>query len=359
MNRSARSTVTVLAAVLLLCAGLAAAGAAEQAGATPVLVEGRAAIEDEKSRAETHREAVLDARRNALLQAHGRLQFETRVHGMRLEESLVRARAGGYVESMDVLEAGPVSGSDPPIYRVRARARVRPLQESRERSAMAQARAEPWRPVLALEIERARGDANAGRIGAALADALDRAGIRVVGAGAEEPAARARVEVALRVEDEEESLRVEWTIDAGSEGGGPVGPGAFRGHWRITGREGSSAEWWRQLGAAMALDALRLWASPRWTVLRFEGAEAAQAEALVGAFRRTPGARLRRDEESGALEAGIPLTGNPADFVRGLLRQAGLADKGQLKTASLTRLTYDFSSEAESPEPAGDARGAE
>jgi hypothetical protein len=73
---------------------------------------------------DAHREALLDARRNAVLQAHVAVEATVRVEGMQLAEKRVSARLAGYVEKLEVLEAGVVQGSEPRVYRVRTRAVV-------------------------------------------------------------------------------------------------------------------------------------------------------------------------------------------------------------------------------------------
>jgi len=93
----------------------------------PVVVEalGFCALDAGKTTAEAHREALLDARRNAVIQAHVFLRVETRVENMQLRERILYSRATGYVEEIHVWEAGVMPDTDPPVYRVRVRAVVR------------------------------------------------------------------------------------------------------------------------------------------------------------------------------------------------------------------------------------------
>lgn len=114
----------VLMAVLCGCAGAGPEGA----GAVTVEAVGFSALDEGKPLSQAHREALLDARRNALLQAHVTLVAETRVRNMRLEEMTVQSRASGRLIRMEVLEAGAVDGAAPPLYRVRVRAVIRPLE---------------------------------------------------------------------------------------------------------------------------------------------------------------------------------------------------------------------------------------
>ena len=106
------SRFAVFAASLLLgIAGCALVGGGRQsfdAGRHPVTVEavGFASMDVGKPREEVHREALLNAVGNAVLQAHVLVDAEVRVKDFEFAEQKVRTRAAGYVERLDVLEAG-------------------------------------------------------------------------------------------------------------------------------------------------------------------------------------------------------------------------------------------------------------
>ncbi len=124
----------VLVSALCGCAGASRTGVSGQETVTVEAV-GFAALDEGKALSQAHREALLDARRNALLQAHVNVVAETRVRNMRLEEMTVRSHASGRLIQMEVLEAGPAKEADPPFYRVRVRAVIRPLVASPTESA--------------------------------------------------------------------------------------------------------------------------------------------------------------------------------------------------------------------------------
>ncbi|MHC5034197.1 MAG: hypothetical protein ACYTFZ_04095 [Planctomycetota bacterium] len=125
VRRAASTKLSALIVLVLTCS----LGCAARRRSECVTVEavGFAAMTRGTSLKDAHREALLDARRNAVLQAHVAVEATVRVEGMQLAEKRVSARLAGYVEKLEVLEAGVVQGSEPHVYRVRTRAVVCPL----------------------------------------------------------------------------------------------------------------------------------------------------------------------------------------------------------------------------------------
>ncbi len=334
-----------LALALTACLGaLVASGPAacqEPDGPTDAVtveVVGVALLDAGKPEQDVHREAMLDASRNALLQCHVLVEVEKRVVGQRLADDRFRSTVTGHLESLEVLESGPVAGADPPLYRVRARAVVRPVPDLLTSGAVSLNRDQPWLPRVLLLVKGDEGQ----RVESALAGALRRCGVVV--ADPEEPGPALELQAELHAEraDGDTLWIVDWEMgfyepEADEGGGAPV---RFRGSWRHS-RQGEPArDWWESLGTAMAQDAMRLWALPRWTIVRFIGADENQMGALAASLGPAVGARVRVDKEASEFAVRLPLTANPVTAMEGFLKRAGLDGQVELSDASLTRLTY-------------------
>ncbi len=174
MGRVRKRCALLLCAVLL--PGLMGAAPPAPAQAVTVEAEGLAPMPAGRPLADVRREALLDARRNAVTQAHVAIETQDLVEGKRLKQSLVRARASGYVERMEVREEGPLEGADPPLYRVRVRATVLPAGDP---AGLAQVRRDPYRPVVALALSGGAPGLDVDGVRATLLDSFHRCGVAV------------------------------------------------------------------------------------------------------------------------------------------------------------------------------------
>jgi hypothetical protein len=351
MRRSALAAGVLLAAALAarVCAG--AGGEAEERPAHPAVtveVIGLATVEPDTPPEETHRAALLDAQRNALLQAHAALHAETAVEGMRLEQARIRSHAVGYIEQMQVQEAGLVPGSDPPLYRVRARALVWPLRSLAEGVFPPGAGVGLSEPAVALVVRAIPSAGGEEGVRAALGDALKRCGIAVTGEGGQRAALSLEVTVRTGADAGEAWTRVSWDLGFGipdSAGGTAAVPAT--GHWLLTGKLATGSVWWERVAVTIAQDALRLWSLPRRTRLEFRGADEDLVRRLEEAFARVPGARAATADEGSVLVVGLSLAGDPLRAVEGLLAQAGLAGRARPVVVSLSSLVFEFAPRAE------------
>lgn len=344
-------------AVLLLCgcAGRAGRGAfTRDSTAQAITVEalGFATFEQGKPIEEVHREALLDARRNALLQAQVVVESETLVRDLRLQETLVRSRTAGYVEEMHVLEAGRMSGPDASIYRVRLRAVIRSLP------AFAAGLAGPdrWRPALVLRARSNLSPDEHSAVLSSLAEGLRRCGILIARPEDEGAALVAELLIAAASAAEREWLKVEWRIRPDKTGPIPKGTTPVaQGHWRITERPRPDSAWWQRVAAAIAQDAIRLWSTPRQTVVRVLGTDERQAEKIARAFGRAAGSRVERPEDSSQVVVILSIAGDPLARLGRLLAEAGLSEKAVPVEVSLTRVTYKLvpAADAESDSASG------
>lgn len=320
--------------------------------AVAVEVLGFAAAGEGKTVQELHREALLDARRNALVQAHVALEAETHVQDMRLRGALVRSWATGYIQELRVLEAGLLPDAEPPVYRLRARVLVLP-SAGRWAGLLPGAMGDRWTPALVLTLDSDLPPEGEAALRRALARAMRSCGIEIVEPDASRPALEARVSVAMPTAADAEWTKVAWSmglVPSGAGGFGAPREGAeapVRGHWLVTRQAGAESDLWQRVGARMALDAVRLWTTPRRTTVRFEGADDGRAQRLGAAFGRIPDTEVRVEEDGSVVLVCLPLAGDPLAAVEALLAEVGLAEQVRSVSASLTHLTLTFAPAAE------------
>ncbi|MFO7957951.1 MAG: hypothetical protein R6X33_12730 [Candidatus Brocadiia bacterium] len=304
-------------------------------------VTGSAPFPQEVSAERARRAALADARRNALLRAHVLVEREAEVENLQLHSEQIRERSAAYIQRLEVIEAGPVAGNGRRLYQVRARAILRPLSIFSAAEGLVLSRPDPWQPVVALTVQTDGDRQLAERTRGVLDGTLHGCGVRVAEAGARDPALE--LTVAAREESTEhgQAVTVEWEAGFGMEADEdwPGRPALLRGTWRASGREEPEEAWWQSLGAVIAQDVYRLWATPRWTTVRFENADEELADHLARLMNRPGGARVRIEEE-GVVVAGFPLTGNPLSAVRAMLEHEGLSGRAELRNATLTELTF-------------------
>ncbi len=120
--------VTVLIILLL---GITTIALGTETQSTPSVVEayGYSSLEEEKSLAAVHREALADALQNAVIQTHTVFDIEAQVEGMQIKDKTILAQSLGYVKNSHVLEAGFLP-EDSSIYRIRLKAVVFPLEKT-------------------------------------------------------------------------------------------------------------------------------------------------------------------------------------------------------------------------------------
>ncbi len=336
MMRRGIGVVFIVCVVLALPSG-AARGERPHRGEqeVSVRVEGLAPFEPGTSVDRARKEAIRDARRNAVLQAQVILSAETRVEGTRLAALRVRARALGYVESIEILKEGVVPGSGPHRYRISARALVRPLSRFSAAAALGWERPGPWEPVASLEV---RGDAEEQAV-AAVRGALERCGVLLAEGEDHVPALIVHLRVAASDGEGGHSVRADWDVrtDGDLSRGEPV---RFRGQWLRTGEGNPPNWWWEALGTVVAQDVTRAWTMPRSTVIRFTDVTEAQKWALAAVAAEGGEEGVSVEEQNDALALRLSVSGNPVSVADALLERAGLHGKMKLVHADLAGLIY-------------------
>lgn len=326
--------------LLLLTVTAWAGGGGSRTDYVEVDVTGSAPFPQEVSAERARRAALADARRNALLRAHVLVERKAEVENLQLEREQILERSAAYIQRLEVIEAGPVGVGGRRLYQVRARAMLRPLSTFSAAEGLVLSRPDAWQPVVALAVQTEGDPQLADRARAVLNETLHGCGVRVAEPGGQEPALELTVAARQESTEHGQAVMVEWEAGFGMEADEdrPGRPVLLRGTWRASGRDEPEEAWWQSLGAVIAQDVYRLWATPRWTTVRFENADEELAEHLARLMNRPGGARVRVEEKE--VVAGFPLTGNPLSAVRSMLEHEGLSGRAELRDATLTELTF-------------------
>ncbi len=220
----------------------------------PVVVEvvGYGIQDEGQSVAEVHREALEDALKNAVLQAHVSLDVQILISDLRTKERSVRSRSFGYVEQSRVIDTGFLPDANPPIYRVRMEAHVLP------RPGLPVV---PVNRVVALNVWSKLEPVHERRYKEALSESLQVCGFRVVDSKDESP--RLIVNVTLAQSADSVAWELQWEMERVAV----VDPAerhvidTAKGMWLIP--DPHSALEMDKLGEALAQYALRLTGMPR------------------------------------------------------------------------------------------------
>jgi hypothetical protein len=325
--------------LVFIAAGTAPSAAARPGGAegqVSVDVVGVAVMEEGMTAEQAHEAALLNARRNALIQAGVDVETAALVRNMELVETAVHSRSAGIVRELDVLEAGPVPDAEPHLYRVRARAVVAP-EDATPPGGMTGA----WRPAVRMAFSSNLPPDAADSLREGLSGALRRCGLVVVEGGDERPALEVDVNVLAVSSGVGSWVRVRWTASPRAGGGSEAGTESAEGHWTLSGQPRPDREWWQRMAVALAQDAMRLWAAERRTSVVFRGARGARRAALAAALRAVPGAEVEVNEEAAEVRASLPVAGDPLEAMDARLAPGGLADGFVPTRATLTHVAYE------------------
>jgi hypothetical protein len=121
-------------------------GADLQPTQSSIIAYGYAPHAANKKIADSHREALTDALKNAVLQAHVQIDTCATVNNMQIQQQTTHSKSMGYVKSSRVLDAVLLSG-DPQIYRIRIQALVLPFSAPNTPDATCQEKASVTEPA--------------------------------------------------------------------------------------------------------------------------------------------------------------------------------------------------------------------
>lgn len=313
-----------------------------EGGAVAVEAIGYGTLEPGETLQEVHRKALNDARVNAVVQAKVSVDVNVKVEDMQLKEKGVRTRGMGYIDNMEVQEAGLIPYTDPPVYRVRVRALVKPMPSFPVTAIAGSSNSDKWRPVLALSVKSDLSEEQQKAYRMSVASALRACGIDVITSEKGTPALETVVRIKKGEEGGEEWLAVDWEMDFGE----PLDPmdmwgnPGLRGNWLLSGGSSPSSEWWQRLGVMMAQDSVRLWAAPHPVRITVEDATDEQITRLSAALGE--GARISVLEERDPVMHVVvmPMAGNPLVTVEDVLRRADLTAALELTHASMAEIAF-------------------
>ena len=213
-----------------------------------------------------------------------------------------------------------------------------------------------WQPRVALNVRAELPPARIGELRDSLKAALRRCGVLVLEPNTKRPALSLEVVIEERESTGGRTIQVDWEM------GEPASPeqlptlGPVRGHWVIAEPAAPVTPWLERIAVQMAQDALRLWAAPRWTVLRLLDVDEEQVQALeeivgqyIESYRQEAGDKFE-------VVVSVPVAGDPLSAAQRLLDVAGIAELVEPVELTLTRLTYRFKG---APEPDSTAQSKE
>lgn len=284
---------------------------------------------------DAHRAALMDARANALTQAHVVMDVRAKTLNMRLTEKTIRSYAAGYLIQSNIIRAGIDPDSEPPLYKVVIRAEIAPCSEflpvqigigSHNR----------WRPRVALKFECGDGD-DCDEYRRTLVEGLLRCGMVI--AEPEDvtnryPAIYLTVNINLSGDKSAEpGARASWTMSGDREPGAQMSADAGRvtGGSEISGTIDPESEWWQRIGILIAQDATRLWNTPRLTWVFVERGDEKTAKALksIQGFRQ-----VEYSGEGSELMGFLTIAGDPLSAITSALLASGV-DGVEVVSASL------------------------
>jgi len=332
----------------------------QQLSQEAVLVEasGFSALGGDRKVADVHREALQDALRNAVIQAHVALDVETQLEDMRLKEGGLRSRAMGYVEDMQVREAGLMPYTTPPIYRVRVKATVGPLRAFPPFVDSENREADRWRSVVALSLQSNLSPYREHGFRTALSRSMRWCGITILEPEKDQPALLTEVTISAESDKNDKWLRVDWQIGFGDSGVSEQASASppVRGEWLITHDCGPSSVWWQKMALRMTHDVIRMWGMPRSTCITFIGIDQSQVPLLSRALGTSVSIREEKTGDSSKLVAYMSLAGDPLRTLLPILEKAGLSGMFEPVHASMTRIDFKSTGSSEANEDAASGK---
>lgn len=331
-------------AVVLVCVlgSLAWPAVASDSGIVAVEAIGYATLEPGETLQDVHRKALTDAKLNAVTQAKVSVDVNVKVEDMQLREKGVRTRGMGFIENMEVNEAGLMPYTEPPVYRVRVRALVRSMPAFPATTLRTSDVRDAWKPIVALQLESYLSDEQTLSYRASIAAALRACGVEVVSLTNETPALVTTVQIKRGDEGDKEWLTVDWMMSFGE----PVDPTDqwgnpnLRGNWLLAGGSSPSSEWWQRLGVMMAQDAVRLWSAPHPVRIVIESASEEQMTRLSTALGSGAAITVIDGRDPVIHVVTLPLAGNPLNAISSILREAALENELELSASSMAEVLY-------------------
>ncbi|MCC5790723.1 MAG: hypothetical protein JJT75_13915 [Opitutales bacterium] len=315
---------------------------------------GYATLEENKTLSEAHRKALQDASSNAVVQAKVTVNVNVKVNGMELSEKGVRTHGTGFIDQMTVEEAGLIPDMEPPVYRVRVSALVKPMSTvPASFTDSFDVDQDAWKPVIALTVKSEVSTERREIYTAAIRRALESCGVKVLDDPQKNPSLLASVVIGHSERDEETWTTVNWKMTLGTTENSmdAANNRSIHGSWTLD-EQNPSSEWWKRLGVMMAQDSMRLWNTPRLVKLTLENLSAEQSSLLAAAIDQQGHISNGITFEQSPIHTVIlPIVGNSLNAVDVFLRQANLLEELELIDATMVEVHYRHINKTHSSQP--------
>lgn len=310
----------------------------------PVVVEaeGFASPNEGLARSIVHRFALRDARRNAVVQAHVIIDTDTCIKGFQLENDTQHFRSAGYVEWMQVLEAGLIPEVSPPVYRVRVKACVYPMHRLERETPFGRLGVRSV-PSLVLRISSSLSENRYHTIRSLLEKSLRRCGLNIVPSGKAEFAAVLEVNISGEPPEDPQNIVISWKVGdkkhrSKRKFDEPVPFPCGRIH--CVDYPSQTNKLWQKAGLEIAQDVFQTWITPRYTHFVFRSIHPEHLDDIAAAFG--PDAEIKKEKDQDGLELNIivPVAGNSLYLANSVLRATGLKPQFGVAQLSFTRLVF-------------------
>jgi hypothetical protein len=310
----------------------------------PVVIEaeGFASSKEGLTRSTLHRFALRDARRNALVQAHVILDTDTCIKGFQLEDDTQHFQSAGYVEWMQVLEAGFVPRASPAVYRVRVKACVYPMHRLEGETAFGRVGVQSV-PSVVIRFSSNLSEDRYPAIQSSLEESLRRCGLNIIPSGEAEFAAVLEVNISGQPPEDPQSIVLWWEVGDKRHGSEREldEPAAFAcGRIHCADYPSQGDKLWQKAGLEIAQDVFQTWITPRPTHFVFRSIHPEHLDAIAAAFGRDAEIRKEKDEDALELDVIVPAAGNSLYLANSVLRATELNPHFEVAQLSFTQLVF-------------------
>ena len=310
----------------------------------PVVVEaeGFASSNEGLERSILHRFALRDARRNAVVQAHVILDTDTCIKGFQLENDTQHFRSAGYVEWMQVLEAGPVPRASPPVYRVRVKACVYPMHRLERETPFGRVGVGSV-PSLVLSISSNLSENCYPAIRSSFEKSLRRCGLNIIPSGKAEFAAVLEVNISGEPLEDPQNIVISWKVGDKKHRSKRKfdEPDPFPcGRIQCADYPSQRNKLWQKAGLEIVQDVFQAWITPRPTHFVFRSIHPEHLDDIATAFGRDAEIRKEKDEDGLKLNIIVSVAGNSLYLANSVLRATGLKPQFEVAHLSFTRLVF-------------------
>jgi len=310
----------------------------------PVVVEaeGFASPNEGLAHSKLHRSALRDARRNAVVQAHVVLETDTYIKGRQLKDCTQHFRSAGYIEWMQLLEAGLVPGASPPVYRVRIKACVYPLHSLKRETPFGRVGVRSG-PAVVLMVSSNLSEKDYLAIRSSLEKSLRRCGLDIITSRKDKFGAVLEVNISGDTPENPQSIVISWKIGDEKHKSKQKfdEPDSFPcGRIHCADYPSQRSELWQKAGLEIVQDVYQTWVTPRPTHFVFRSISPEHLHDIATAFGQDAEIRKEKGEDGLDLDVNVSVAGNSLDVANSVLRATGLRRQFEVSQLSFTRIVF-------------------